>query len=69
MAGQHFDLLSATRAPLQASPIQWKFRHVKGHQDEDPEAVLDHWAFLNIQMDNLAKSYWQEQLHSATSNT
>jgi hypothetical protein len=68
-AGQHFDLLSATRAALRASPIQWTFRHVKGHQDEDPEAVLDRWAFLNIQMDNLAKSYWQEQLHSAASTT
>lgn len=33
--GSHFDLLSATRAALQASPVTWKFHHVKGHQDED----------------------------------
>jgi hypothetical protein len=59
--GQQFDLLSATRAALHASPVKWTFCHVKGHQDEDPEATLDRWALLNIQMDNLAKSYWQEQ--------
>ena len=59
--GQHFDLLSATRAALQASPVTWTFRHVKGHQDEDLDATLDRWALLNIQMDHLAKSYWHEQ--------
>jgi hypothetical protein len=52
--GQQFDLLSATRAALRASPVKWTFYHVKGHQDKDPEATLDHWALLNIQMDNLA---------------
>jgi hypothetical protein len=59
--GKQFDLLSATRSALLASPVNWSFRHVKGHQDEDLEAVLDRWAILNIQMDNLAKAYWQEQ--------
>ena len=60
--GQQFDLLSATRAALRASTIKWTFRHVKGHQDDDPDAILDQWALLNIQMDNLAKSHWQEQV-------
>jgi hypothetical protein len=36
-----FDLLSATRSALKASPITWHFHHVKGHQDEDINAVLD----------------------------
>jgi hypothetical protein len=61
LAGQQFNLLSATKSVLLTSPIKWNFRHVKGHQDDDPDAILDRWAHLNIQMDNLAKSVWQEQ--------
>ena len=38
---------------------------MKGHQDDDPDTILDQWALLNIQMDNLAKSYWHKQVNSA----
>jgi hypothetical protein len=48
--GSQFDLLSATRAAIKASSILWKFRHVKGHQDDILEANLDRWALLNIAM-------------------
>jgi hypothetical protein len=58
---QHFDLISAIRTALRHSPITWTFKHVKGHQDEDVDATLNHWALLNIQMDNLAKAYWLKQ--------
>ena len=60
--GSQFDLLSATRAALRKSPITWHFRHVKGHQDSDPDTELDHWALLNVDMDSLAKMYWLEQV-------
>jgi hypothetical protein len=39
--GSQFDLLSATQAAIKASPILWKFRHLKGHQDDILEANLD----------------------------
>jgi hypothetical protein len=52
--GSQFDLLSATRAAIKTSPIQWKFRLVKGHQDNIRDAILDWWALLlNIEMDSL----------------
>jgi hypothetical protein len=59
--GSQFDLLSAIRAAIKPSPIQWKFRHVKGHQDDIRDAILDRWALLNIAMDSLAKMHWLEK--------
>jgi hypothetical protein len=53
-----FDLLSATRNALQMCPIQVKMKHVKGHQDDNWEAVLDWWATLNVAADNGAKEHW-----------
>jgi hypothetical protein len=53
-----YDLRSAIRKTLAKSPITWKWRHVKGHQDDDGIEDLDRWATLNIEMDNLAKVYW-----------
>ena len=53
-----FDLLEATRSMLRKCPIQFKFRHVKGHQDDNFDAELDDWAMLNIAMDDGAKEEW-----------
>jgi hypothetical protein len=56
----HHDLLSAIRYLLQTSPVRWSFRHVKGHQDDQNSYhALDRWSQLNVDMDGLAKSYWQ----------
>jgi hypothetical protein len=65
MKGSQFDLLSTICAAIKSSPITWTFRHVKGHQDEEADAILDRWAILNIQMDSLAKMYWMEKSHQA----
>jgi hypothetical protein len=53
-----FDLLSATRNALRLCPIQMKMKHVKGHQDDDWEAVLDRKATLNVAADDGAKEHW-----------
>jgi hypothetical protein len=42
---------------IKASPLKWKFRHVKGHQD-DYAGPLDRWAALNVEMDSLVKAHW-----------
>ena len=55
-----FDLLAATRRMLQLCPVTFKFRHVKGHQDDDPDGLLDEWAILNIAMDDGAKEQWYQ---------
>jgi hypothetical protein len=52
------NLLSSMQARICNSPIAWIGRHVAGHQD-DHEGPLDHWAVLNIKMDQIAKAYWQ----------
>jgi hypothetical protein len=67
-ADSHFDLFSATRTALKASPITWTYKHVKGNQDKDPDITLDQWAKLNIQMDSLAKMYWLETFHLSSHN-
>ncbi len=52
------DLLQAIRTLWASSPIQWKFRHVKGHQDDHKSASeLDRWATLNVEMDTAAKQH------------
>ena len=41
------------------SPLVWTWRHVKGHQDSHtPLAALDWRSRLNVEMDSLAKAYW-----------
>ena len=53
----HSDLIAASRQLIEDSPVQWKFRHVYGHQD-DFVGPLDRWATLNVEMDGLAKEHW-----------
>ena len=40
----HFDLIAAIRTLIRNSPLTFKTRHVKGHQDDVQDAVLDRWA-------------------------
>jgi hypothetical protein len=56
----HYDLLAAVHTLRDQCSIQWSFRHVKGHQDNDPMAELDQWARLNIEMDLRAKAHWYD---------
>ncbi len=52
------DLLHAIRNLWAHSPLIWKFRHVKGHQDDTiPIKDLDRWASLNVEMDTRAKQH------------
>ncbi len=61
----HFDLIVATRSIMASCPITWHHRHVKGHQDNDPTALLDRWATLNIDMDYHAKLHWENTYRQA----
>jgi hypothetical protein len=57
----HYDLIHEIRKKLAASPIIWTPRHVRGHQDKHIQFKhLDMWSQLNVEMDSLAKSYWNE---------
>lgn len=62
----HFDLLSALRTKIVASPLAWTTRHIPGHQDNDATVKLDFWAGQNIQMDNLAKISRMQQSSMST---
>ena len=62
----HHDLIHEIRARIKASPIEWKFRHVRGHQDKYISVqLLDLWGQLNVEMDGLAKAYWNETYTTA----
>lgn len=39
-----------------------------GHQDDNGVEELDHWATLNIEMDSLAKIYWNDMCDNQTAN-
>ena len=57
----HHDLIHELRRKIASSPITWKYRHVRGHQDKHiPFHLLDPWSQLNVEMDTLAKVYWNE---------
>ena len=56
-----FDLIHATRCLIKRSAITWTWRHIKGHQDRHTHvANLDWRSQLNVEMDSLAKAYWNE---------
>jgi hypothetical protein len=64
-----YDLRSAIRKQLEQSTIQWKGRHVAGHQDDDDGIEeLDRWATLNIEMDSLAKIFWNDMCENQAEN-
>ena len=54
-----FDIIRVIRNYVDNSPITWKPLHVKGHQDDNPEATLDAWAKANIRADSLAGAQWR----------
>ena len=56
-----FDLISATRWLLKEINGKYNWKHIKGHQDDDARAVLDEWAYWNIQMDRDAKQIWDNR--------
>jgi hypothetical protein len=56
------DLIQAIQHQVHKSPVKWVGKHVKGHQDEKDNAVLDEWALANIDMDRRAKEYCSELL-------
>ena len=58
----HFDMTSCLHQLLRQSPLDWKFRHVKGHQDETTNiADIDIWGQLNMVADAYAKvALWRK---------
>jgi hypothetical protein len=57
----HYDLIHEIRRKIASSKITWKYRHVAGHQDKHiPVHLLDMWGQLNVEMDSIAKVYWNE---------
>jgi hypothetical protein len=57
----HHDLIHEIRRRIASSPIEWKYRHVQGHQDKHISfQMLDMWGQLNVEMDGLAKTFWNE---------
>ena len=57
----NFDMVNACWHLLQKSPIQWKPKHVKGHQDDSQNYHrLPRLAKLNVEMDALAKAHWHQ---------
>jgi hypothetical protein len=57
----HHDIIHEIRRKLADSRLTWKFRHVDGHQDKhNLYHLLDMWEELNVEMDSLAKVYWND---------
>ena len=63
-----FDLLSAIRQKIAALPITIQAHWVKGHQDDYSRhpSRLDLWARLNIEVDSLAKLFWEDSVGRAS---
>lgn len=61
-----FDIIKTIHHELRKSPITWKHRHVKGHQDDDECITLDEWAKGNIEADAKAEEYWNRKYSNGT---
>ena len=59
-ANAHFDILSELHGVKKGMDVNWKYRHIAGHQEDVAGAVLDRWALLNIECDIRAKDYWAQ---------
>jgi hypothetical protein len=57
MSQADLDMIVATRKVMSECPIDWVAEHVKGHQDDVRNAVLDRRAQLNIYADKQAKGH------------
>ena len=55
------DLLFAIRHQIETSPLKWKGKWVKGHQDDGNEH-LDEWAIDNIEVDKVTGGYWRSSV-------
>ena len=62
----HFNIISGINHKLQESPIQWFWRHIKGHQD-DHLGPLDRWASLNVTCHTAAKHQWETDQQNSLS--
>jgi hypothetical protein len=57
----HHDLIHEIRQKIASSKIKWKFRYVRGHQDNHVSyQCLDMWGKSNVKMESLAKAYWNK---------
>jgi hypothetical protein len=63
--GADYDMISSIQMAIQQSPVCWSYQHVKGHQDDDGTRRLDWWARLNVEIDDLAKAFWADQVETA----
>jgi hypothetical protein len=59
----HYDLVVATRQIIQSSAqLTWFYRHVRSHEDDLREyEELDRWETLNIEVDDSAKTYLNQE--------
>jgi hypothetical protein len=54
---KHFDIINSIKLSIRHSPLHWRFKHVKGHQDDVQHFDdLDRAAQLNTLADSLAKN-------------
>jgi hypothetical protein len=60
MSQADLDMIVATRKVMSECPIDWVAEHVKGHQNDVKNAVLDRRAQLNIYADKQAKGYLRQ---------
>jgi hypothetical protein len=52
----HYNIIGATRQPIQQSQLQWTCKYIPGHQTVFP---LDREAAMNDDMDQRCKRYWE----------
>jgi hypothetical protein len=64
---KHYDIIKSIKSSIYVSPIKWKFRHIKGHQDDYTHFDnLDRLSQLNVLTDTMAKRKLQDMLQSDT---
>ena len=56
-----YDILARIKQEIRQSTVEWKFKHVYGHQDKKHKKKnLDIWATTNIAADQEGKRKWAQ---------
>ncbi len=64
---KHYNIIKSIKSSMNASNINWEFRHIKGHQDDYTHFDnLDCLSQLNVLTDRMAKHRLHNMLQSDT---
>lgn len=58
----HFEFLSVVHGLKRTMDVEWRYRHISGHQDDILLANLDRCTIVNIECNYMAKTLYDKDI-------